>query len=141
MDQTPMQQGEILLYNNDGEKEFVSVVFRDETFWLTQKAMAELFDVNVPAISKHLQNIYEEEELTRDATVSKMETVQAEGSRRIRRTLEHYNLDAIIAVGYRVQPGCHHRRGLPGELQKGHPVPPVGDQDTERVHHQGLCPQ
>lgn len=74
MDQTPMQQGEILLYNNDGEKEFVSVVFRDETFWLTQKAMAELFDVNVPAISKHLQNIYEEEELTRDATVSKMET-------------------------------------------------------------------
>ena len=82
MDQTPMQQGEILLYNNDGEKEFVSVVFRDETFWLTQKAMAELFDVNVPAISKHLQNIYEEEELTRDATVSKMETVQEEGFRR-----------------------------------------------------------
>ena len=90
MDQTPMQQGEILLYNNDGEKEFVSVVFRDETFWLTQKAMAELFDVNVPAISKHLQNIYEEEELTRDATVSKMETVQEEGSRRVRRILEHY---------------------------------------------------
>ena len=102
MDQKPMQQGEILLYNNDGEKEFVSVVFRDETFWLTQMAMAELFDVNVPAISKHLQNIYEEEELTRDATVSKMETVQEEGSRRVRRTLEHYNLDAIIAVGYRV---------------------------------------
>ena len=127
MDQKPMQQGEILLYNNDGEKEFVSVVFRDETFWLTQKAMAELFDVNVPAISKHLQNIYEEEELTRDATVSKMETVQEEGSRRVRRTLEHYNLDAIIAV--------------PGELQEGHSVPPVDDQDTERVHHQGLCPQ
>ena len=102
MDQKPMQRGEILLYNNDGEKEFVSVVFRDETFWLTQKAMAELFDVNVPAISKHLQNIYEEEELTREATVSKMETVQEEGSRRVCRTLEHYNLDAIIAVGYRV---------------------------------------
>lgn len=102
MDREPVQQGEILLYNNDGEKEFVSVVFRDKTFWLTQKAMAELFDVNVPAISKHLQNIYEEEELTRDATVSKMETVQEEGSRRVRRTLEHYNLDAIIAVGYRV---------------------------------------
>ena len=102
MDQKPMQRGEILLYNNDGEKEFVSVVFRDETFWLSQKAMAELFDVNVPAISKHLQNIYEEEELTREATVSKMETVQEEGSRRVCRTLEHYNLDAIIAVGYRV---------------------------------------
>ena len=102
MEKQPSPGGEILLYENGGEKEFVSVVFRDETFWLTQKAMAELFDVNVPAISKHLQNIYEEEELTRDATVSKMETVQEEGSRRVRRTLEHYNLDAIIAVGYRV---------------------------------------
>ena len=102
MEQQPIQQGEILLYDNGGEKEFVSVVFQDETFWLTQKAMAELFDVNVPAISKHLQNIYEEEELTREATVSKMETVQEEGSRRVCRTLEHYNLDAIISVGYRV---------------------------------------
>lgn len=96
MNQEPMQQGEILLYDNGGQKEFVSVVFRDETFWLTQKAMTELFDVNVPAISKHLQNIYEEEELTRDATVSKMETVQEEGRRKVRRTLDHYNLDAII---------------------------------------------
>ena len=102
MDQKPMQRGEILLYNNDGEKEFVCVVFRDETFWLTQKAMAELFDVNVPAISKHLQNIYEEEELTREATVSKMETVRIEGTRQVKRTLDYYNLDAIIAVGYRV---------------------------------------
>lgn len=97
-----MKSGDILLYSNDGEKEFVSVVFRDETFWLTQKAMAELFDVNVPAISKHLQNIYEEEELEQSATVSKMETVQKEGERTVRRVLDYYNLDAIIAVGYRV---------------------------------------
>jgi hypothetical protein len=96
------RQGEILLYDNGGNKEFVSVIFRDENFWLTQKAMAELFDVNVPAISKHLQNIYEEEELLRDATVSKMETVQQEGSRSVKRTVDFYNLDAIIAVGYRV---------------------------------------
>ena len=96
------RSGEILLYNNGGEKEFVSVVFKDETFWLTQKAMGELFNVKTPAISKHLQNIYEEGELDRDATVSKMETVQDEGGRTVRRTLEHYNLDAIIAVGYRV---------------------------------------
>lgn len=102
MDKHPVPQGEILLYDNGGEKEFVSVVFQDETFWLTQKAMAELFDVNVPAISKHLQNIYEEEELTRDATISKMETVQTEGSRTVHRMVDHYNLDAIIAVGYRV---------------------------------------
>lgn len=97
-----MKSGDILLYSNDGEKEFVSVVFREETFWLTQKAMAELFDVNVPAISKHLQNIYEEEELEQSATVSKMETVQKEGERTVRRVLDYYNLDAIIAVGYRV---------------------------------------
>lgn len=102
MEQKPMKSGEILLYSDEGGKAFVSVVFKDETFWLTQKAMAELFDVNVPAISRHLQNIYEEEELLRDATVSKMETVQNEGGRTVRRTLDFYNLDAIIAVGYRV---------------------------------------
>ena len=102
MEQKPMKSGEILLYSDESGKAFVSVVFKDETFWLTQKAMAELFDVNVPAISRHLQNIYEEEELLRDATVSKMETVQNEGGRTVRRTLDFYNLDAIIAVVYRV---------------------------------------
>ena len=95
-------RGEILLYSDDIGKEFVNVVFEDETFWLTQKAMAELFDVNVPAVSKHLQNIYEENELTRDATISKMETVQQEGERQVKRMVDFYNLDAIIAVGYRV---------------------------------------
>ena len=95
-------RGEILLYSDDNGKEFVNVVFEDETFWLTQKAMAELFDVNVPAVSKHLQNIYEENELTRDATISKMETVQQEGERQVKRMVDFYNLDAIIAVGYRV---------------------------------------
>lgn len=97
-----LPSGEILLYNNGGEKEFVSVIFLDETFWLSQKGMAELFDVKTPAISKHLQNIYEEEELDRDATVSKMETVQNEGGRTVHRMVDFYNLDAIIAVGYRV---------------------------------------
>lgn len=97
-----MGQGEILLYSNGSDKEYVSVVFKGETFWLTQKAMAELFDVNVPAVSKHLQNIYEEQELSRDATISKMETVRQEGERQVKRTVDFYNLDAIIAVGYRV---------------------------------------
>ena len=95
-------RGEILLYSDDSGKEFINVVFKDETFWLTQKAMAELFDVNVPAISKHLQNIYEEQELSRNATISKMETVRQEGERQVKRTVDFYNLDAIIAVGYRV---------------------------------------
>jgi len=97
-----IKSGEILLYDNGGDREFVSVIFRDENFWLTQKAMAELFDVNVPAVSKHLQNIYDEGELDRGATISKMETVQHEGERSVKRSLDFYNLDAIIAVGYRV---------------------------------------
>ena len=95
-------RGEVLLYSDESGKEYISVVFKDETFWLTQKAMAELFAVNVPAVSKHLQNIYEEGELERSSTVSKMETVQQEGERQVKRTVDYYNLDAIIAVGYRV---------------------------------------
>ena len=102
MESVPMQQGEILLYHNNGEKEFVSVVFREETFWLTQSGMAELFDCTTDNISLHLKNIYKEEELTPEATTEKFSVVRQEGSRQVRRTLEHYNLDAIIAVGYRV---------------------------------------
>ena len=102
MNQEPMQQGEILLYDNGGQKECVSVVFRDETFWLTQSGMAELFDCSTDNISLHLKNIYGEEELTQEATTEKISVVRQEGTRQVRRTLDHYNLDAIIAVGYRV---------------------------------------
>ena len=102
MESVPMQQGEILLYNNDGEKEFVSVMFQDETFWLTQKSMAELLDCTTENIIQHLRNIYAEEELSPEATAKKFLVVRQEGSRTVRRELEHYNLDAIIAVGYRV---------------------------------------
>lgn len=97
-----MKNGEILLYSYEGSKTYVDVYYQNETFWLTQAGMAELFDVNVPAISKHLRNIYDEQELDRDATVSKMETVHQEGGRSVKRALDYYNLDAIIAVGYRV---------------------------------------
>ena len=97
-----IQEHEIVLYQVEDTNICVNVVFKDETFWMTQKAMAELFDVNVPAISKHLSNIFEEGELFKDATVSKMEIVQMEGNRKVKREPEFYNLDAIIAVGYRV---------------------------------------
>ncbi len=93
---------EILLYSLDNSNVYVDVYFEDETYWLTQKSMAELFDVNIPAISKHLQNIYDDEELEKDSTVSKMEIVRKEGNRNVTRTIEFYSLDAIIAVGYRV---------------------------------------
>lgn len=93
---------EFLLYTSpDGEIK-VEVFLHNENIWLTQKRMAELFDVNVPAISKHLNNIYEEGELQKKATISIMETVQAEGDRKVKRNVEFYNLDAVIAVGYRV---------------------------------------
>lgn len=93
---------EILLYSLDNRNVYVDVYFKDETFWLTQKSITELLDVNIPAISKHLQNIYDDEELEEDATVSKMEIVRKEGNRDVTRTLEFYSLDVIIAVGYRV---------------------------------------
>lgn len=91
-----------LIYNLPDEEAGVDVIVKDENIWISQKGMAELFDVNVPAISKHLNNIYDELELNRDATVSKMEIVRNEGNRNVKRTLEFYNLDAIISVGYRV---------------------------------------
>lgn len=91
-----------LIYTTPEEGVSVSAVVKDETIWLNQKAMAELFDVEVPAISKHLSNIYAEGELQTDATVSKMEIVQTEGSRNVKRLVDFYNLDAIISVGYRV---------------------------------------
>ena len=96
------KRGEILLYSDESGKEFVNVVFKDETFWLTQKGMAELFDCSADNISLHLKNIYTEGELEQSATTEKFSVVRKEGAREVNRTLEHYNLDAIIAVGYRV---------------------------------------
>ncbi len=96
---TPNQ---FLLYTAPDGAVKVDVFFKEETVWLTQKALAELFGVGIPAINKHLKNIFDSGELSREATVSKMEIVRAEGGREVAREVEFYNLDAIIAVGYRV---------------------------------------
>lgn len=93
---------DIIFYSTPTGNVKIEVIYNDETFWLTQKRMSELLGVDVPAISKHLNNIFETGELVKEATVSIMETVQMEGGRRVNRKLEFYNLDAIIAVGYRV---------------------------------------
>jgi hypothetical protein len=93
---------EVVLYQTDDGNVNVSVIYYNESFWLTQKAMGELFGVNSQAITKHLRNIYEEGELSKEATCSKMEQVQIEGNREVKRNLDFYNLDAIIAVGYRI---------------------------------------
>ena len=96
------EQSKFLLYTAPDGAVKVDVFFKEETVWLTQKALAELFAVKVPAINKHLKNIFESGELNREATISKMEIVRSEGGREVAREVEFYNLDAIIAVGYRV---------------------------------------
>ncbi|MDR2615070.1 MAG: cell filamentation protein Fic, partial [Oscillospiraceae bacterium] len=98
---TSVSEGKIALYAIGDSNVYVDVVFKDETFWMTQKAIAELFGVNVPAISKHIKNIYEDGELESGATVSVLEIVQKESEREVSRSLEFYSLDMIIAVGYR----------------------------------------
>ena len=109
-----------LIYNSAEEDVSVNAVIKDESIWLTQKGMAELFAVEVPAISKHLSNIYAEGELQQSATVSKMEIVQREGSRSVRRQVDFYNLDAIISVGYRVNSrrATHFRIWATGVLKE-----------------------
>jgi len=93
---------EFLLYTTPNSDVKVEIFLHNESVWLPQKRMAELFGVNKSAISKHLNNIYEDGELSREATVSILETVQQEGMRQVKRDVEYYNLDAILSVGYRV---------------------------------------
>ena len=81
------QHSEILLYDNGADKQFVSVVFKDETFWLTQSGMAELFDCSADNISLHLKNIYADGELEQAATTEKFSVVRKEGSREVRRSI------------------------------------------------------
>ena len=94
-----MNEIQFLIYE-DSDK--VEVLIREETIWATQKTISQLFDVGVPAISKHLKNIFESGELDEDRTVSKMEIVRNEGSREVKRETTFYNLDVIISIGYRV---------------------------------------
>lgn len=96
------QENNIVLYQVDNINVCVRVIYHNETFWLTQRAMAELFDCSTDNISLHLKNIYKEEELVEEATSEVFSVVQQEGSRDVKRNAKCYNLDAIIAVGYRV---------------------------------------
>lgn len=93
---------EFLVFTSTAGEESIEVRYEDETIWLNQKMMAALFSVTVPTINEHLKNIYESDELTREATIRKFLIVQTEGDREVSRTLDYYNLDAIISVGYRV---------------------------------------
>lgn len=97
-----VNSADILLYEDADTKEYVSVIFNEDNFWLSQLGMAELFGCTPENVLQHLNNIFEEEELVKEATTKKFLVVRQEGKRDVRRNIEHYNLDAIIAVGYRV---------------------------------------
>lgn len=99
---TRQDEAPVLIYEDADKAVEVRLDTDQDTVWLNQDQMTQLFDVQKAAVSKHLKNIYKSGELARAATVSKMETVREEGNRRVKRRVEHYNLDAIISVGYRV---------------------------------------
>ena len=97
------QKGEIILYQREDGAVQIDVRVEDETVWLTQQQIAELFDTTKQNVNLHIQNIFNEEELLPEATVKKSLTVQKEGTREVRRQLTYYNLDVIISVGYRIK--------------------------------------
>ena len=101
-DEKTPQRNEILLYTTPDGAVRVDVQYEDESFWLSQKKMAELFGVDVRTVSEHLKNVYATNELPQKATIRKFRIVQTEGAREVAREVDFYNLDAIIAVGYRV---------------------------------------
>lgn len=115
-----MISGEFLLYQTEDGKTRVECRFVEDTLWLTQALMAELFQKDVRTINEHLQNIYEEGELEPEATIRKFRIVRQEGLRQVNRNIDHYNLDAILAVGYRVRStrGTQFRRWATERLRE-----------------------
>ena len=95
-------EGDLIFYSTIDGSVRLEVVYQDETFWLSQKRMAELFGVDVRTISEHRQNIFATGELEEEATIRNFRIVRNEGGREVARSIEFYHLDAIIAVGYRV---------------------------------------
>ena len=91
-----------IIYTSEDGNVNVNVILKNETVWITQKGMAELFECSTDNVSLHLKNIYLDKELVKETTTEKFSVVRNEGNRQVKRTLEFYNLDAIIAVGYRV---------------------------------------
>ncbi len=113
-------KGEIILFHsNDGQAK-IQVRFEDKSVWLSQKNMADLYQVSVPSINEHLAHIYDEGELSTEATIRKFRIVQSEGKREVARLIDHYSLEAILAVGYRVrgERGTQFRQWATAQLQE-----------------------
>ena len=103
MKEVGRMENEIILYTDENGKTNVSVRFADEDVWVTAVQLAEIYNTSRQNIGQHLENIYKDNELPREATIKKFFIVQKEGSREVKREIDHYNLDVIIAIGYRVQ--------------------------------------
>ena len=103
MKEVERMENEIILYTDENGKTNVSVRFADEDVWVTAVQLAEIYNTSRQNIGQHLENIYKDKELPREATIKKFFIVQKEGSREVKREIDHYNLDVIIAIGYRVQ--------------------------------------
>lgn len=99
----PEPDTEFLLYTTDDGRSRIDVRLLDETVWLTQAQMADLFQKSIPTVNEHIKNVYDEGELFKDATIRKFRIVRIEGKREVARDIEHYNLDVIISIGYRVR--------------------------------------
>lgn len=97
------RQDQIVIYSTNDGLSYVEVYIQDETVWLNRKQLSELFDRDIKTLGKHLSNVFKEGELDKNTTVAKFATVQNEGNREVTREVEHYNLDVIISVGYRVK--------------------------------------
>ena len=106
---------EFLIYQTEDGQTKIEVRFENETVWLTQKLMADLFQVSVPTVNEHIKNIYDEAELQADSTIRKLRIVQIEGARQVAREVEHFNLDVVISVGYRIR---SHRGNHPSRSKE-----------------------
>lgn len=144
MDQdTPKISRQVVIYQSSEGKLKLEAQLHNETIWLTQAQIANLLGINVPGISKHISNIYEEGELIREATLSKMEIVQMEGKRNVIRKLDHYNLDMIISVGYRVNSSIATRfrqwatQTLKEYIVKGFVMDDERLENNERIQKEG----
>ena len=124
------EENKIILYQDDNEITRVSVRFADEDLWLTQSQLAEIYDTSQQNISQHIDNIYKDGELIADATNKKFLLVRQEGNRQVRRNIDHYNLDMVIALGaqYRpLQPRYGHSFGISCPVSNSHTFPALGD--------------
>jgi hypothetical protein len=116
----PPEGGEIVIYQSDDGRLRIDCRFQDGAIWLPQKLIAELFRVSVPTVNEHLKSIYQEGELTPSSTIRKFRIVQTEGNRQVERLVDHYRLEAILAVGYRVrsQRGTQFRQWATARLEE-----------------------